>query len=109
MLVTLADVVDKLLVYPQRMKANLESSKGLIYSQAVLLALTKKGMTREKVYALVQRNAMKTRAGAKAFRDFLLLDADVMRLLTQREVDALFDPDVHFREVDNIFEKVGIR
>src|SRR5580658_5400692 len=59
MLVTLTDVVDKLLVYPQRMKANLESSKGLIYSQAVLLALTKKGMTREKAYALVQRNAMK--------------------------------------------------
>ncbi|MGD1018405.1 MAG: adenylosuccinate lyase [Verrucomicrobiia bacterium] len=109
MLVTLTDVVDKLLVYPQRMKANLESSKGLIYSQAVLLALTKKGMTREKAYALVQRNAMKTWTGAKAFRDFLLLDADVMRHLTRREVDKLFDLDVHFREVDNTFKKVGIR
>jgi adenylosuccinate lyase len=109
MLVTLADVVDKLLVYPARMKANLESSKGLIYSQAVLLALTKKGLTREKAYALVQRNAMKTWTGAKAFPDFLVLDADVMRHLTQREVDALFNLDVHLREVDNIFKKVGIK
>ncbi len=109
MLVTLTDVVDKLLVYPQRMKANLESSKGLIYSQAVLLALTRKGLTREKAYALVQRNAMKTWAGAKAFRDFLLLDADVMRHLTRGEVDKLFDLDVHLREVDNIFKKVGIK
>ncbi len=109
MLVTLTDVVDKLLVYPQRMKANLESSKGLIYSQAVLLALTKKGLTREKAYALVRRNAMKTWAGAKPFREFLLLDADVMRHLTRREVEALFDLGVHLREVDNTFKKVGIR
>jgi hypothetical protein len=70
MVVTLTDVVDKLLVYPQRMKDNLESSKGLIYSQSVLLALTKKGLTREKAYTLVQRNAMKARAGAKNFREF---------------------------------------
>jgi adenylosuccinate lyase len=109
MLVTLADVVDKLLVYPQRMKANLESSKGLICSQAVLLALTKKGMTREKAYALVQRNAMKEWAGTRNFREFLLLDADVMRHLTRREVDALFDLNLHLREVDNIFKKVGIQ
>jgi adenylosuccinate lyase len=109
MLVTLTDVVDKLLVYPQRMKANLESSKGLIHSQAVLLALTKKGMTREKAYALVQRNAMKTWTGAKSFCEFLLLDADVMSHLTRREVEALFNLDVHLREVDNTFRKVGIK
>ncbi len=109
MLVTLTNVVDKLLVYPARMKANLESSKGLIYSQAVLLALTKKGLTREKAYALVQRNAMKTWTGTKAFREFLLLDADVMRHLTRRELEALFDIGVHLREVDNTFRKVGIK
>ena len=109
MLVTLADVVDKLLVYPARMKANMELSKGLIYSQAVLLALTKKGLTREKAYALVQRNAMKTWTGDKPFRKFLLLDTDVMRHLTRREVEALFDLGVHLREVDNTFKRVGIR
>src|ERR1017187_3352015 len=86
MLVTLTDVVDKLLVYPARMKTNLEASRGLIYSQAVLLALTRTGLTREKAYALVQRNAMKTWASTKSYKEFLLKDADVMRHLTRREV-----------------------
>jgi adenylosuccinate lyase len=108
MLVTLAEVVDKLLVYPQRMKANLDSSKGLICSQAVLLALTRKGFTRERAYALVQRNAMKTRAGPKTFREFLLADAEVTNALSRREIEALFDFNIHLREVDNIFKKVGI-
>ena len=109
MLVTLTDVVDRLLVYPERMKANLESSKGLIYSQAVLLALTKKGLTRERAYALVQRNAMKTWADSKTFKEFLLEDADVLRHLTRREVEELFDLSRHFREIANTFKKVGLR
>jgi adenylosuccinate lyase len=109
MLVTLTDVVEKLLVYPERMKANLEASKGLIYSQAVLLALTKKGMTREKAYELVQRNAMKTWANARTFKEFLLDDAAVMKLLTRREVNDLFVLDTHLRQVDATFKKVGIK
>jgi adenylosuccinate lyase len=109
MLVTLTDVVDRLLVYPQRMKANLEASKGLIYSQAVLLALTKKGLTREKAYAIVQRNAMKTWANAKTFKEFLLEDAEVLQHLTRREVEDLFDLDIHLRQVDSTFKKLGIR
>ena len=109
MLVTLTKVVDQLLVYPRRMKVNLEASKGLIYSQAVLLALTKKGMTREKAYELVQRNAMLVWADAKTFREFLLEDGAVMKVLTRREVDGLFDLAVHLRQVDNTFKKVGIR
>ena len=108
MLVTLADVVDRLLVYPERMKANLESSKGLIYSQAVLLALTRKGQTREKAYDIVQRNAMKTWADAKTFKEFLLEDAEVLRHLTRREIEDLFDLDIHLRQVNNTFKKVGI-
>src|SRR5437016_10851686 len=109
MLVTLADVVDRLLVYPERMKANLEASKGLIYSQAVLLALTKKGLTREKAYALVQRNAMKTWAGFATFKDSLLKDAEVLKHLTKREIESAFDLDIHLRQVDAIFKKVGIK
>ena len=109
MLVTLGNVVEKLLVYPERMKANLEASKGLIYSQAVLLALTKKGLTREKAYELVQRNAMKTWANAKTFKEFLLEDAAVTKLLTRREVDELFDLAVHLRQVEATFKKVGIK
>jgi adenylosuccinate lyase len=109
MLVKLTDIVDKLLVYPERMKANLEASKGLIYSQAVLLALTKKGLTREQAYEVVQRNAMKTWANAKTFKEFLLEDAAVQKFLTRREVEDLFDLEIHMRQVDNIFRKVGIR
>ena len=109
MLVKLTEGVEKLIVYPERMKANLEASKGLIYSQAVLLALTKKGLTREKAYELVQRNAMKTWAGAKTFKEFLLSDAAVMKALTRREVEALFDLDIHLGQVDNTFKKVGIK
>ncbi len=109
MLITLADVVEKLLVHPERMKANLEMSKGLIHSQAVLLALTKKGLTREKAYELVQRNAMKTWSNSRTFKEFLLEDAAVMKVLTRREVDDLFDLTVHLRKVDAIFKKVGIK
>jgi adenylosuccinate lyase len=109
MLVTLADVVDKLLVYPARMKSNLELSKGSIYSQAVLLALTRKGLNREKSYALVQRNAMKTWAGVKTFKETLLEDAEALKHLTKREIEAAFNPSIHLCQVDAIFKKVGIR
>ncbi|HUK83947.1 MAG TPA: adenylosuccinate lyase [Verrucomicrobiae bacterium] len=109
MLVTLTNAVDKLLVYPERMKANLESSKGLIYSQAVLLALTNKGLTRERAYEVVQRNAMKAWANSKTFKEFLLEDADVMKRLTRREVEDLFDLDIHLCHVDTAFRKVGIK
>ena len=108
MLVTLTDVVNRLLVYPERMKTNLAASKGLIYSQAILLALTRKGLTRETAYAIVQRNAMKTWAGTKTFRESLLGDPEVDRHLTRREIDKLFDLQIHLRQVDNTFKKVGI-
>ena len=109
MLATLTDVVDKLLVYPERMKANLEASKGLIHSQAVLLALTRKGLTREKAYALVQRNAMKTWANTKTFKEVLVGDPAVMKVLTRREIEALFDLKTHLRQVAATFRKVGIK
>ena len=109
MLATLTDVVDKLLVYPARMKANLEASKGLIHSQAVLLALTRKGLTRDKAYALVQRNAMRTWANTKTFKEVLVGDAEVMKVLTRREIEALFDLKVHLRQVAATFRKVGIQ
>ncbi len=110
MLVKLTDITEKLLVYPERMKANIESSKGLTYSQAVLLALTKKGLTREVAYAIVQRNAMATwQTPGKSFKDFLLEDAEVLANLSRREVEDLFDISVHMREVNNTFKKVGIK
>ena len=109
MLVTLANVTKKLLVYPERMQTNLEASKGLIYSQAILLALTRKGMSRETAYELVQRNAMQTWASTRTFKDFLLEDPAVLKHLTRREVENLFDLKVHLRHVQATFRKVGIR
>src|ERR1022692_2595320 len=108
MLVTLTKLAEGLIVYPENMKRNLEMSKGLIYSQGILLALTKKGLTREKSYALVQRNAMKTWAGTGTFKDSLLKDAEVLRHLTKREIEAAFDLNIHLRQVEAIFKKVGI-
>jgi len=110
MLTTLTNIVDKLLVYPERMKANIELSKGLTYSQAVLLALTRKGLTREAAYAMVQRNAMATwQTPGKSFKDFLLEDPEVQQYLTPQEIEDLFDISIHFREVNNTFKKVGIQ
>ena len=109
MLGKLTAITRQLLVYPARMKANLESSKGLIYSQAVLLALTRKGLTREQAYELVQRNAMKTWADARTFQQCLLDDVAVMRHLTRAEVERLFDLRVHLKEVSHTFRKVGIQ
>ena len=109
MLVKLTDITDRLLVYPDRMKTNIAASKGLTFSQAVLLALTKKGLTREKAYAIVQRNAMATwQTPGKSFQDLLVADAELMKLVSPREIKALFDPSIHFREVNNTFRKVGI-
>ncbi len=109
MLVKLTDIIDRLLVYPERMKINLESSKGLFYSQAVLLALTNKGLTREQGYALVQRNAMKTWSNGKDFKAFLLADPEVMTHLTSRELDKLFDLSRHFKHIDTIYKRVGLK
>ena len=110
MLVKLTDITERLLVYPERMQANIEASKGLTYSQAVLLALTKKGLTREAAYAIVQRNAMLTwRTPGKSFKDFLLEDPEVLKYLTPRAVADLFDISIHMQEVNNTFKKVGIK
>ncbi len=88
---------------------NIEASKGLIYSQAVLLALTKKGMARDRAYAIVQRNAMKTWADVKSFKEVLLADAEVAQHLSATEVAGLFDLSIHLRQVNNTFKKVGIK
>ena len=110
MLVKLTDITDRLLVYPERMQANIEASQGLTFSQAVLLALTKKGLTRERAYAIVQRNAMATwQTPGKSFQDFLLADAELTKLVPANEIKKLFDVSIHFREVNNTFRKVGLR
>ena len=102
----LAGVVEKLLVYPEAMQANLDQLGGLVHSQQVLLALTQKGVSREDAYRLVQRNAMAVWAEGGSYLERLKADQDIAAALSAGELDALFDLDQHFRHVDLIFERV---
>ena len=105
-LARLAGVVDKLVVYPETMKKNLDRLGGLIHSQRVLLALTQKGVSREEAYALVQRNAMPVWRGEGEFLSLLKADSDVAKALSPQELEALFDLGYHLKHVDTIFARV---
>jgi adenylosuccinate lyase len=102
----LAGIIDKLIVYPDAMRKNLERLGGLVHSQRVLLALTQKGVTREDAYRLVQRNAMKAWGGEGDFQTLLQADPDVRKHLSEKELAANFDLDFHFAQVDTIFKRV---
>ncbi|TVR83779.1 MAG: adenylosuccinate lyase [Rhodospirillales bacterium] len=102
----LAGVVERLLVYPEAMQANLDRLGGLVYSQRVLLALTQAGMSREDAYRLVQGNAMAAWAEGGSFLDRLVADPDVTRHMDPDTLAALFDPAYHTRHVDTIFARV---
>jgi adenylosuccinate lyase len=107
-LARLTSVVDKLVVYPERMRKNLDRMGGLVHSQRVLLALTQAGLSREEAYALVQRNAMKVweSDGALSLLDLLRADPDVSEHLSAGQLDDLFDLDYHLKHVDTIFDRV---
>jgi adenylosuccinate lyase len=105
-LARLAGVIEKLIVYPQNMRRNLDRLGGLIHSQRVLLALTQKGVAREEAYRLVQRNAMKVWTGEGDFLSLLSADKDVRKHLTEAELKANFDLDFHFAHVETIFRRV---
>ena len=107
-LARLTGVVDKLLVYPERMEANMNRMGGLIHSQRVLLALTQHGISREDAYAIVQRNAMKVweSDGRLQLLDLLKQDEDVSKALSENDLTALFDLDYHLKHVDTIFARV---
>ena len=100
------NIIDKLVVYPERLQANLDQTQGLVHSQRVLLALTQKGMSREKAYSLVQENAMRTWNGEGTLLGLLKANTDVTRLLSAIDLEALFDLDYHFKEVERIFARV---
>ncbi|MDO8535158.1 MAG: adenylosuccinate lyase [Xanthobacteraceae bacterium] len=105
-LARLAEIVDKLIVYPETMKKNLASLGGLVHSEDVLLALTKTGLAREDAYKLVQRNAMKAWAGQGDFLQLLKADKEVIQKLGESELEACFDLNHHLKHVDAIFERV---
>jgi adenylosuccinate lyase len=105
-LVRLTGLVDRLVVYPERMRQNLESLGGLVDSQRVLLALTQAGMSREDAYAAVQRHAMAAWHGQGRFADLLKQAREIAAYLPPNEIDQLFDPAYHFMHVDTIFRRV---
>ena len=105
-LARLTGVIEKLVVYPERMQANLDSLGGLHFSQRVLLALTQAGLSREGSYAAVQRNAMKSWQEGLDFQALLKADAEVAAALGEDTITGLFDPGFHTRQVDAIFARV---
>jgi len=108
MLQLFTDVMDRLDVYPERMKENLESTRGLVYSGRVLTALIEKGMKRNDAYSVVQRNAKRVWADRLEFFELLLADPEVRRYLSEEELSELFDYSWHLRYIDVGFKRLGL-
>jgi len=107
MLRRLEGLLSRLVVYPERMRRNLELLRGLIYSQPLLLALTEKGLPRQEAYRLVQRNAMEVwQDPNRNFRDQVLSDGEILKHLSREEIEDLFDLRRYLRHVDTLFERV---
>jgi adenylosuccinate lyase len=108
MLVKLRELVEGLQVYPERMQQNLELSKGLYFSQSVLLALTSAGAERKSAYEAVQRAAMRTWKGEDSFAVNAKREPEITARLSESKIDALCSLDVHLRHVDSTFRLVGL-
>lgn len=102
------ELVDKLIVYPKNMLINLGKTKGLMFSQRILIALVEKGLSREAAYELVQRNALKVWKQAEEFKNLLLADADVTKVLSKNEVELCFDLKYVLRNLDIIFKRINL-
>jgi len=109
MLTEFTSIIEKLLVYPENMRRNLDLTNGLIFSESVLLALTKKGISREQAYSLVQRNAMESWRRRNNFKELLKQDTDVRQMLSEREIDDMFNLEKSLKSVEEIFERVGLK
>ncbi len=110
-LTRLAGMMEKLVIHPARMQANLDALGGVVHSGEVLLALARAGLSREAAYAVVQRNAMATwealgTAGAKTFRENLVADPEVAGRVPAAVLDAALDPALHLRTIDTVFARV---
>jgi adenylosuccinate lyase len=105
-LARLTGLMDRLVVYPERMRQNLDALGGLVDSQRVLLALTQAGMSRDDAYRAVQRNAMAAWDGKAPFSDLLKEDSEITQFLEPQAIDGLFDLSHHLKHVDTIFTRV---
>ena len=102
------DIVDKLLIYPEAMKANIEKTGGLIFSQRILISLVNKGIDRDNAYRWVQRNAMKRWLNNEDFRENVHKDEDITKYLSPKEIDDCFDYAYYLRNIDVIMKRFGI-
>ena len=101
-------LIDNLYVYPENMMKNINLTNGLIFSQEVLLALIKKGISREDSYKIVQKNAMKAWENKCSFKDLLFKDKKIMSYLTEKEIENLFDLDKVMVNINKIYKRIGI-
>jgi adenylosuccinate lyase len=108
MLAEETDLIGRLVVYPERMRRNLESTGGAIYSQPVLLALVDAGMDRQAAYKLVQRHALAAWDDGRSLKESLLADGTVRELLSPAQIERLFDPAPQLAQVDAVFRRVGL-
>ena len=108
MLHRFSNIVEKLTVFPENMKRNMNATFGLIYSQRVMLKLIDKGLTREQAYDLVQPNTAKSWDEQRDFRPLIEADETIMSHLTKEDLDDAFDYHYHLKNVDTIFERVGL-
>ena len=99
-------IVRDLVVHPDRMLANLQRSRGVVFSGTVLLELARRGLSREEAYTWVQRNAMRSHDERLNFKELLAEDADVIRVMSRQDIDRVFDLTVQLRHVDAIFDRV---
>lgn len=102
------DIVDKLLIYPDTMKINIEKTGGLIFSQRILISLVDKGVLRDDAYRWVQRNAMEKWLNNKDFKENILKDKDIKRYLNDKEIENCFDYSYYLRHIDTIMERFGL-
>ncbi|MDH7500716.1 MAG: adenylosuccinate lyase, partial [candidate division NC10 bacterium] len=108
MLTKFSDLVEGMLVYPERMKRNLDLTRGLIYSEQVLLKLAKRCQSREEAYRMVQRNAMRSWESGEDFLSLLLTDPEIRQRLSEDEIRGCFDLEAHLHHVDAIYARLGL-
>ena len=108
MLIKVNTLFENLIIYPDNMMKNINLTNGLIFSQEVLLLLVKKGLTRENAYKLVQKNAMKVWEDKKDFKELLKLDSEILNLISENEIDSLFDLDKILININKIFKRLDL-
>jgi adenylosuccinate lyase len=108
MLNKMIPLIENLLVYPDNMMLNIELTNGLVFSQVVLLELAKKGISRERSYALVQRNAMECWKIKTPFEELILADEEIHEFLTEEELHDIFSYERYYKHVDFVFDRIGI-